>query len=188
MTTQNLQRKQEMISMRDDNKTLQEIGDLFGICRDRVRQIIGNTSNRTRGASKNRESIIGGTSKKGSEAEMLVSQKLSGYGIGHKLMGYHSVYDIQLDNGLRVEVKSSSCGKHKEIISPYYKFNTGAGYKGDYTDFIIFVLLDTKEIFVVPFSKVKSTSQVCFVWPKTIQRHHALDIGQYLNRFDFLTK
>ena len=87
MTTKNLQRKQEMILMRDDNKTLQEIGDLFGICRDRVRQIIGNTSNRTRGAIKNRESIIGGTSKKGSEAEMLVSQKLSGYGIGHKLMG-----------------------------------------------------------------------------------------------------
>lgn len=188
MTTHNLQRKQEMISMRDENKTLQEIADKYSICRERVRQIIGNTSNRIRGASKDRNSITKGTSKVGSKAEMLVSSKLLERGIGHKLMSYHSPFDILLDNGLRVEVKASSRVSQKEVVSPYYKFSTGSGIKGDYTDFMAFVLLDTKEIFIVPFSRVITTSKFGFVWPKTNRQGVSLDIGQYLNRFDFLTK
>ncbi len=42
-TLQLRNRKQKMISMRNEKKTLQEIADKFGITRERVRQIIGNT-------------------------------------------------------------------------------------------------------------------------------------------------
>ena len=39
-------RTKEMIRLRfGELKTLQEIGDVFGISRERVRQIIGNTGN-----------------------------------------------------------------------------------------------------------------------------------------------
>lgn len=37
------QRKQEMIELREQKWSLQKIGDKFGICRERVRQLIGNT-------------------------------------------------------------------------------------------------------------------------------------------------
>ena len=36
-------RKCEMVSMRNDGFTLRAIGEKFGVCRERVRQIIGNT-------------------------------------------------------------------------------------------------------------------------------------------------
>lgn len=40
-------RKEEMIRLRKENYTLQQIGDEFGVSRERVRQIVGNTARRT---------------------------------------------------------------------------------------------------------------------------------------------
>ena len=47
----NLQRKSDMIEMRQGNATLAEIGIAFGVSRERVRQIIGNTGRHTRNIS-----------------------------------------------------------------------------------------------------------------------------------------
>lgn len=180
------ERTKTMKKMRSQGFHLQRIADQFGVSRERVRQIVGNTSERARGGTKSRVLIAGGTSKKGSMAELLVSKKLVAQGITHELMTYHHPYDILLDNGLRVEVKASSPEAHPGVTSPYYKFNTGATWKEDYTDFVVFILLDTEEVFVVPFSRLKGRAAFAFVWPKAGNRGPKLDMNEYHNRWNLL--
>lgn len=226
-TLQLRNRKQKMISMRNEKKTLQEIADKFGITRERVRQIIGNTggeaikkrmddkldfvkSNPQKtnseliedlrvkfGAglgklffnirSKTRHAIDGGALQLGVEAEIIVSEKLNSLGIKHQLMPHHHVFDIQLENGKTVDVKSrinqsiapSAAGRLK---TPQWRFVARKEKKGNYTDFFILYIWATKDFFVVPNEDVHN-DQIVFCWPpKKPSKWH-----KYHNRFDLLT-
>jgi predicted XRE-type DNA-binding protein len=126
-----------LVMMRKRGMKLQEIADVYGVSRERVRQKIGNTgsffnfvldrivaekdlanlslSGKMRTAA---YKILGhvriGRTKtnssifKGENAENLVSRKLSELGIKHALAKRGYYCDIILDNGKTIDVKSTS--------------------------------------------------------------------------------
>lgn len=204
-----MDRVQEMRRMRfEDNSTLQEIADKYGISRERVRQLIGNSGrvawdkmHRVHAENKHlgnsvlaklmglatrsvyhyrngeRHDIEGGMFQIGSENEILVSNKLSSLGIGNKLMPHHHPFDILLNNGIRVDVKSSS-----KTLSGLYKFQIKKVTRGEYADFFILVPTNTKDMFVVPGNKAPDYG-IFISWPPKNSRSK---YAQYLNRFDLL--
>jgi hypothetical protein len=177
-----MDRSLEMKRLRIDEKLkLQQIGDLFNISRERVRQIIGNTGNKKVSATpKNFKHIKNGTAKKGAQAELLVSRKLTKNGIRHELMPYTHPFDIKTESGLRLEVKVSSARNGV----PNRSFNTCKRARGEYADFFLFVIRETNEIFVVPFGQVSTNEEVRFSWP--VSKTRKSKYCQYLNRFDLL--
>ena len=212
-------RKEEMLSMRhDEGMTNNLIGMKFGVSRQRVCQIIGNTgrnfrkewtrktaretdiSDMTRGDIKDlpgiaqvwerkfarsRHRVSGGPVEAGVNAENIVSDILSEKGIINKPMPFHSPFDILLDNGLRVEVKSAS-----KKISPksqngysYYNINIRKLGRGDYADFFA-ILIEQKTLFIIPSSEFnKSCSHVRIFWPRNTKTSKW---EKYINRFDLL--
>lgn len=213
-------RNEEMKELRNNDWTLQAIADKYGISRERVRQIIGNTSftatfSKTRknwaiyeenknesnsalskmmGISKHRVSSIFrryepirhkldlGDVKKGYETENIVSQKLLSLGIKNTLMPNFHPFDMLLDNGLKVDVKSSnpiSCS----VKTSQYSFRTRKYEKGNYCDFFILYLIDVKEFFVVPDSVAGGI--IRFAFPEAIHGRKSKWL-QYHNRFDLL--
>jgi hypothetical protein len=209
-----MDRVQEMRRMRfEESKTLQEIADRYGISRERVRQILGNSGQvalgkkrRTYNENKHlsnsilsgllgivkrsiynyrngeRHEIDGGYAKIGADTEVVVSKKLFSLGIGNKLMPHMHTFDILLDNGIKIDVKSSN-PMPMSRLSPMYNFATGVYRKGHYCDFLILFLQDAKEFFVVPDREI--TGIIRFCWPESDygKKSKWLD---YHNRFDLL--
>lgn len=219
-----MDRIQEMRRQRFEEKlTLQEIADLHGgISRERVRQLIGNTSEliqvtpaktrknwivygenkhlsnsklrsimgigqgrlfNYRKSEKIRHDVEGGSIKIGYEAENLASKKLFSIDIKHTLTPTSHSFDILLENGSRVDVKSSNPMNSSKCVSPEYTFKTGKYTKGDYCDFLILVLRDVKEFFVVPTKKAGGIIRFCWPGPDHGKRSKWLE---YYNRFDLL--
>jgi len=196
----------------EEGKTLQEVGDMYGITRERVRQLVGTLGHGLPAAYKksiidahpeltNNElsaivgisvsrgdqhhAIAGGALKRGVEIEDVVSRKLTELGIAHEMMPVRNAFDILLSNGRRIDVKAS----FRKMSPPsqfgsYYSFATRKAKRGDYCDFFILVIVPTMDMFVVPNEAVKSKcEQIHMDWPAHAR---SSKFHKYLNRFDLL--
>lgn len=212
------ERKTEMERLRFvENWTIEAIGDKYGVSRERVRQIIGNSGRGykmrkrikialsmkdktnqvvadllgvsvpsiSRYRSHQRHAVEKGTElDKGIESEEIVSRKLSELGINNKLMSHHHPFDILLENGKRIDVKSST-----KKISPksqrgnsFYSFKIEKTRRGEYADFIILYLFDVNKFFVIPFSEAPK-EYIRLQYPPKYKNNV---FASYENRFDLL--
>lgn len=122
---------------------------------------------------------------KGSLFEEYVSLKLSDMGIHNTLMAYRHPFDILLNNGLRLDVKSCKHSKGLTVKTKMYSFNLRLDKKPkDYCDYIICVLVESRDIFVIPLSECRN-SHVRFSFP-TPNIGRVSKWAQYHNRFDLL--
>ena len=129
-----------------------------------------------------RHAIGGGWLKVGAEIEEYVSNKMHEKGIPNELMPHFHPFDILLENGLKVDVKSSEC---RQLGRTYgYHFNTGEDRRGEnYADFFICVLRETMEMFVIPATETRGNgTPIRFMFPpskkpsKFHQYHEAWDL------------
>lgn len=143
---------------------------------------------RSRRNIKIRHKINGGSAERGAVMEEWVSKLMTGLGIGNKLMPHIHPYDIELSNGLRVDVKS--CRPLKASIdTPLYSFNVRSRHHRHNKQTDMFVLVaeneaGKREVFIVPKESLHSSNTpIRFCWPpsKRVSKWH-----QYHNRFDLL--
>ena len=132
-----------------------------------------------------RHAIDGGALQVGTQAENIVSEKLRRIGLSNTLMPHRHTFDILLDNGIKVDVKSSNPMKTAKTVSSQYTFRTKKYEKGRYCDFLILYLNDVNEFFVVPLNKCKGIIRFCFPEPDMGKKSMWL---QYHNRFDLLER
>lgn len=207
-------RKKEMLRLRhEEGLTLQEIGSKFNLSRERVRQIIGNTGKdfMAKQALKNigienlenmtskDVSLVDGTKTLirkihgkihhknfggGSEAEDLVSKKLTDMGFKNKQMHFLCSYDIELDNGTRIDVKHTAYNEGKILsqgyAGPTYQFRN-MKYGKD-CDFFICVV-SNEEWFIIPAGKIR-TNDIRIPWPQCGKKPSKWH--KYINDFDLL--
>lgn len=182
------ERTAKMIEMRK-TMTLQEIADMYGITRERVRQIIGakkreinpkhefiksnpgltnrelaeltdfRTQTIMRVRRGQRHAIDGGPSEKGTTVEDMVSSRLAEMGIKHRLMPHNDIYDIELENGKTIDVKSTYKISYppSSIGYPFYRFRAykiGVEDKKKYCQYFIFVVVPTGEMYIIPREEV----------------------------------
>jgi predicted DNA-binding protein YlxM (UPF0122 family) len=109
MTTINVNRKQDMINMRDSAMTLQEIADKYGISRERVRQIIGNTGHDAmqERVKQKISTVQSNPQMTNSEIKELLNKKY-GAGLGYKLSAAwngmrHAISGGELKKGTKIE-------------------------------------------------------------------------------------
>lgn len=215
-------RNTEMQRLRASGASLQGIADIYGISRERVRQLVGNTGylvartqrrnlenlsgsdleklTRDEAMQKYKKSCGWGIAQKlgnihhvnnglGNKAEELVNQKLIDVGISNRMMGFKKSYDIQLDNGLRIDVKSAKIPQKspsQRDISPVYNIHNIK--QGQDCDFFIIVLPagfddPTPQFFIVPSSHFYHTQSIKVTYPGTKRK---VWIEEYHNRFDLL--
>jgi hypothetical protein len=209
-----MERVQEMKRLRFvEMWSLERIAIEYGISRERVRQIIGNSGhlaqnrqhkvysdNKHLSNSKlsemmgiaiptlyhyrngERHEIAGGWKKVGADIEQVVFEKLLSLGFENTLMPHNHIFDILLDNGKSIDVKSADPGTISKT-SPVYSFSTGVYRKGNYCDFLILVLRDVNEYFVVPTEEAEGIIRFC--WPKPSRGRKSKWL-QYHNSFDLL--
>lgn len=134
-----------------------------------------------------RHKINGGSLKIGVYFEELVSKTLNKNGISHKLMPHNHPFDILLDNGIRIDVKSVSPSRLLTKITNTYSFNPNKKRRGNYADYFICVLIDTEEMFVIPSSEIKKSSPIRFSWPRPTRGKES-KYHKYHNNFDVLQK
>lgn len=184
--------------LRNNGKTLQEIADLYGASRERVRQVIGNTGrdflkNRTiemmkgvdfsdwtvkdipsqglrsiwrRELYKHHHSVVGGMAKIGNDAEKRARALLENNDIACELMPLGSPFDILCNNGLRIDVKTTTkpFTNYPGLVSPKWRFKVGAGKRGQ-TDFYM-CITSNEDIFIIPSIVVpQHWEQLQFCWP-----------------------
>jgi hypothetical protein len=99
--------------------------------------------------------------KKGILGESFVSEILKQHGVGNKLMPPHHLFDILLDNGKTVDVKTAFAPMQPASQShPYHGFNIRKHMKpSKRVDFFAFVLYDKKEVYFVPYDDVPKSIQ-----------------------------
>jgi hypothetical protein len=134
----------------------------------------------------NHHNIEGGSQKKGQDAERYISDKLKNMRIRNKLMPVGHPFDILVFNKLRVDVKACYHGnQYKNLLNPRYHFNIDSNRRGKYCDFLIFVIWESKDCFVIPFDKVGyNKNNVFFCWPTA--RPEIGKYQKYHNRWDLL--
>jgi transcriptional regulator with XRE-family HTH domain len=174
--------------------TLRKIGEKFGVSRERVRQLLGNTgfyshnlrkefvlSNPQMTNSELREilnvsdsslSLIRGrqhhaTNTKGVLCEDWTSETLVSLGYVSEPQSARAPFDILVNHIARIDVKSSL---HKffphGVKNPVRKFNVGVGNKRSDCDFYFCVMSDTLDYFIIPSASVPDTRQfISFAWP-----------------------
>jgi hypothetical protein len=149
-----MDRYSEMLKMRSELLTYQDIGNRFGISRERVRQIIGNTGrnfrlNKTIELSKNfdltklnteeignlpglkkvwenvAKSVHHVNNGQGSKFEELANKLLKDNGIENVMMGFRHPFDILTKNGKRIDVKHTDF----DVLScPSQKYSPASHY------------------------------------------------------------
>src|SRR5688572_24657506 len=88
----------------------------------------------------------------GLQAEEKVSLKLGALGLRNKRMTFKHPFDIELENGKRIDVKVATvAGKINVGVHKYefYRFYMAKSKKQDFTDFFILVVGDT--YYVIPY-------------------------------------
>lgn len=210
-----------MERMRNSGMTLQQIGDKFNVCRERVRQIIGNTGTsflRKRGdeilrkmpeseihnlsrqdwikcggmkeawwkvGAKIHHKLNGKSLSLGQNGERYVSKTLAGLGIKNNLAGFRSHFDIALDCGKTIDVKTCNSPKiRRKSVSKQWSFNVKKK-SGKYADFFALVIWPTKEIFIIPSNLALKYIHIQFCWPTT--KPTMAKWAKYLGAFNQLT-
>jgi hypothetical protein len=180
-------RTNQMLALRTQEKlTLQEIAEQFGISRQRVRQIIGDT-----GHIIDRDIEPGSPADKGEIAERKISILLADMGIENTLMPTGYSYDILVQGHTRVDVKSANPLTHPKnprTIHPQYEFQVRDAHKRQDVDFYVLLTADTNDAFIVPVDKVPgSQTHIIFCWPGPRQHSSGSNWQQYHNRWDLIT-
>lgn len=130
-----------------------------------------------------RHGIKGGSLNIGTAGEIIVAEKLTSLCIANSLMPHHHPFDILLESGLRIDVKSSNPSSTSKTIKPLYNFHAHKTQKGPYCDFLILFLLDATEYFVVPLDNAEDTIRFCWPPGKKVSKFQ-----KFYNRFDLLIK
>lgn len=208
-------RNEDMAMLRfRDGLTLRKIGEIYGITRERVSQIIGNTGydfikkwteNRAKNIDLSRlnsgelrdlpghlyvykkeyAKIHHKNNGISYQSEVLVSSKLAGLGYPNKIKRAGHPYDIELDNGTRIDVK------HTDHSHKYYRGQVSPGWRfvhfkrGVDCDFFICVI-PSGEMFVIPSSETVRNTYIVIMWPQTGQKKSKW--AKFYNRFDLLGK
>lgn len=160
----------------DESMTVQDVDKLFegwgkGILIEKIRKI--------------HHKAVSGNAAKGEESEARVSQKLAEHGIKNRLMPLGHSYDIELENGKRIDVKSahiknvtSKAQKHE-----MYRFRTRTDEKND-CDFFICHIVPHDAFFVIPKHEVSGSGFLYIAYPESGRSWSKwLD---YKDRFDLL--
>jgi DNA-binding CsgD family transcriptional regulator len=223
------QRAQEMRQLRKDGATLQQISDIYGVSRERVRQVIGNTKDFHYVKKAREQSILNPTHLHKTDQELAdelgvsvyliqryrsgIRRKVSDHShlgkgvqieeevsgilrinrINHTLMPPSHPFDILLENGKRVDVKSA----HKALQPPsqrypFYWFSLKKDIRGEYADFFILAVVASgyiDELYVVPNSAILRGShgiRIGALPPEQRKSKKGSKYSKYLNRFDLL--
>jgi hypothetical protein len=227
-------RLEAMKSMRfDKGKTMQQIADQFGLSRERVRQILGNTGwiasqenlylprkrvtqqrrqekidliaqydspNQTTRALQEQTGLRYGLvsalrpckrhvidnplCREGQRAEELVSKILNENNILNTLMSNSCHFDILLENGKTIDVKSRTHPTPGVSSENFYFFVCVRARKHDKPLPDFWALVIHEDIFIVPQTAMLPCGAIGFVWPATKRYKWQ----QYHNRFDLLLK
>lgn len=219
----NIDRDTEIKLQINSGKTLQEVGNAFGLTRERIRQIAGHgkshiikkekrTSFIKRNphlSSKNiakilhlnlnqvrkyrksfREPLDSCNSLifRASEIEENIHDVLLSKGFNNTLMPHMHPYDIELQDGRKIDVKASFHTIHpKSQYSPFYSFKLGKKRRGEYADFFILVVVPTNDIYIIPNSVLKPGLEYIRIPElKTRQKSHSRKYDKFKNNFDVL--
>lgn len=104
-------RKEKIVLLYKSGATLEAIGKVFGISKQRVWQILKNHSCNRRGK------LAGKVNPR--EAEKITYEKLKKKGYDVKCQGYSEEFDLLINDKLRVEVKHRR-GKNKAYVLFHY--------------------------------------------------------------------
>lgn len=124
--------------MYNDGATLQEIGNRFGVSRQRINQIINSTYD-TQGHRRTY------TAPSPNASEEYVFQKLQSLGYKVEHTNKQSPYDLLLNDKIRVEVKYRSHGE-----KAYYRIHQ---LKPNRFDVLIFIAGDQDVAYIIPSSE-----------------------------------
>jgi hypothetical protein len=181
-TLENKVRVEEMERLRQKGWSLREIGQKYGISRERVRQLLNPTPKVAQRLSaeyklQRQIEIHNSSFGIGDKAEHITSRKLWELGIPNTEMLSNDPFDILVQGEIKIDVKSRM---HRELDRSW-SFGTGKKRKGDYADFFILYIWETSDYFVIPSEVAINT--ITFTWApiKRESRWH-----QYHNRFDLL--
>jgi len=168
------QKRLEEAVSRLTNKTNEQVKELLGISTASVAKYRRNT----------RHAIASGNLEMGTRWEEIVSKILLDNGIRNKLMPHMHQFDILLDNGKRVDVKAASKPLNPPSAkgSPFFVFGTKKPRRGNYCDFFICVVVETVDLFIIPFDEAPK-DMIRLTWPKNKKPSKYY---QYHNRFDLL--
>lgn len=154
--------------------TNQELSEALNLSVNKISSIRG----------RQRHEIKGGSLKKGTDIEVIVSKLLINKGVENKLMPHKHPFDILLWNGKRVDVKS--CYKKikpkSQAGNGYYSVHIDRSRRGEYADFLIVLIVPENVYFVIPFDV--ATDQIRLIYPESAKKSK---FSVYINRFDLLT-
>lgn len=133
-----------------------------------------------------RHKVESETTTNGQKAEEFVSKILKENKIDNKLMPNRCQYDIELENGKRIEVKSRTHPEKRHTSDNFYLFICIRERKKfkPLPDFLILVI--NKDIFIIPQNKIPECGAIGFVWPPNKNHHSKRHWVQYHNQFDLL--
>lgn len=196
-----------------ENWTLQMIADKYGVSRERVRQILGNTGtgfiNEFHRKLVTQYSL---TNNRVSEITGLHTSTIMKYrkGMRHDIEGGTVKAGMDIEDyvsesltkmGITNELKShhhpfdielldgtridvKSSAPLKNFPKNTYNFHPPGKEKGEYADFYVCVTSDTKDIFVIPFHEIKKGTPIRFCFPP---KKKGSKWHKFHNRFDLLS-
>lgn len=146
---------------------------------DEIANILGVTSNYVsmmRGRM--RHAVRGDRQNLGIRGELEVSKKLEQLGIRNKLMSPGHPFDILLENGITIDVKTDLTPSTYNNYT-FYSFTTKST-KQKSIDFLILFIMSLNEFFVIPYDVAPMSIKIY----GTSGRKSKYD--KYRNRFDLL--
>lgn len=165
-----------------EHLTLGRIGERFGVSRQRIHQVVGNTSQKLLSTNRTANNS-GSTTYKGVEAENYIAHILELNGVNCELQPNGAPFDI-LANEYRVNVKSCYAPKDGHgCINPIWRWNL---YGRGNCDVFILVAVPANAIFVIPERNIPSVwSSIGFCHP-TNSKISKQRWQKYQDRFDIL--
>ncbi len=159
--------------------TTSELSDFLGISYAGASRVLGGIRHEIKKGNHH--------SKTGFDGEKFLSNKLTSLGIRHTLMPLHHPFDILLNSGRSVEVKSAS----HEMKSPsqygkgYYSFRTRKKSIEGVADLYAFVLLDCGEVYIIPNRDVPN-NDILRIYNNPSKKLNNNKYIRYKNAFDLL--
>lgn len=160
----------------EEHLSIREIGERFGISRERVRQLIGNTGWYVLG-----HKDINNKKKVRLDAVIETLRK-KGFVVAKDLSKVDQSLIVNRHK-VRVFLANKESSPKKGAVNPIYSF-TPRNLHG--ADLVILFISTTQDIFVIPANLVLNKEQIRFVWPNT-NRPEMQKFQKFHNRFDFLT-
>lgn len=169
------------ISIVDDNsdKTNDVLIKQFGVSQDHIYKYTHRS--KYRHAIKPDSNVYYGT-----QAEIIVSDKMKELGIGHKLMPYNHPFDILVNDNIRINVKSAWRGNIPpsqvgKVLNNRYHFSL---HGRDNTDLFILIIAETKDMFIIPVDILSNKkSDLYMIYP--VSGNYG-KYQKYINRWDLI--